>query len=178
MGNGSATSSNLPSWVAERFKTIEKTKSDKAVVKAEIKRLDEKLEGIEDKAEEHSCTKEGDIREMQTGAAASLRALETNTSEIKKVYRWYVRGLAALILFLITSGVGFVWYLAGMAFHLEAQGKALEKIELKLNQTPSAAEQMRSLERVMEEISTRTAEKAASKTAVRINGVDVKPPLP
>ena len=154
-------------WVKEQLKELKEKKSDRAVIKSEIKRVEGRIKALEDKPMDHACVREGDLRELRSELTSNTRRIENNTEEIKKVYKWYVRGLAALILFLITSGVGFVWYLAGMAFHLEAQGKALEKIELRLSRTPTPSEQIHSMEKTMREVWGAAAEKIADEAAER-----------
>lgn len=168
MEGTSSSRTAVPEWVGKRLESIEKLKSDRAVVKSEFRRVDGKLDDLEGRLDKgHSCVRERKIAEMQGQIATNVGDIEDNTEKVeqverdrveetKRMYSWYIRGLAALILFLVTSGVGFVWYLAGMAFNLEVQGDRLMKIETQAQKTsvPSA-----SLEKLIEDASDRAARK-------------------
>jgi len=165
----SSFTAKIPSWLDKRLDKIEKDKSDRAVVKAEFKRVDGEIEDLKTGMDKgHVCLQEGDLRTMESGIATNKKSIRENTEvirsiattsvdETKKLYRWYIRGLAAMLVFLLTTGAGFVWYLAGMAFHLEAQGKALEKVEKKVETTPAS-----SVEEMIEDAAQRAAQKTAS----------------
>jgi len=160
----------IPSWLDKRLDRIEKDKSDRAVVKSEFKRVDGDIEDLKTKiGEGHQCLREGAFEAMESSIAANKKGIRENTETIrevakvgveesKKLYRWYIRGLAAMLLFLVTTGAGFVWYLAGVAFHLEAHGEKLEKLEQKIEHPPA------SMEKIIEEAANRAAQKTAQRT--------------
>ena len=164
-------SNSIPRWVKDRLNFLEDNKSDKGVMKSEIKRLDEKLDDLEEISGVHNCAKESEISLLRGDVYSNCRTSTANTSEIRQVYRWYVRGLAALILFLVTSGVGFAWYLAGMAYQLEAQAKSLEKVERKLESPLPSSDQLHILKDILNKLSSRPTQKSsADEAVVRANG--------
>ncbi len=166
-----------PRWIQERLDKLEEKKSDKAVMKSEIRRIDDKLDDLDEDLgklpSDHNCVKEADLSKLESAVESNRGTVTVHTDEIKQIYRWYVRGLAAMIVFLLTSGVGFAWYLGGMAVELKSHGKSLEKIEHKLDQS-TPPEQTYNLSDTLEEISIRSAYKAAEETVVRMNGYHEK----
>lgn len=161
----------IPSWLDKRLDKIEKDKSDRAVVKAEFKRVDGDIEDLKTKISKgHQCLREGDIRTMESSIAANKKGIRENTETIrgvaqssveesKRVYRWYIRGLIGLILFLLTTGGGFVWYLAGVAFHLERHTEQIQKLEAGAEKPAAAVP----TEKMLEDLATRTAQKTAER---------------
>lgn len=166
----SSFTAKIPSWLDKRLDRIEKNKSDRAVVKAEFKRVDSEIEDLKaDVGKGHSCLREGDLSTMESSIATNKGGIRENTeairevaktsvSESKKLYRWYIRGLVGLILFLVTTGGGFVWYLAGVAFHLESHAEKLQKIEEEAEQSS-----VMPTEKMLEDIANRTAQKTAER---------------
>jgi len=129
MANGVDKSGDWKRWMEREVGE----KSDKAVVKSEVKRLDEKIDELTGKVgTKHPCEQEARIAGVEQ---LSVR----NQEAVQSMYKWYARGFAAVILVLLTSGAMFVWYLAGLSYNLEANNKVLEQVEDRHRQEDSAS---------------------------------------
>lgn len=158
-------SDGVPSWVRDKLNELERDKSDRAVVKAEVKRLESRMEGLAGDIGKTHCAKEAILASFQGVLTQAERDIECNTREIRGAYKWILRSLAALILFLITVAGGFVWYLAGMSFALKAHGEAIQEINKKLEASRPPALDLAPLQAMMQATATQAA-KDALKQAV------------
>jgi hypothetical protein len=137
-----------PSAFKMVWKELDK-KASKEVVETKMEALGADIERVEiETRKPHACAQdsrfsgiEGLAKEAQREAQDTQKTVvevQSNVKEVQKsisdMYKWYARGLGALILVLLTSGVAFVWYLSGLSYNLEANNVRLEKIELKTDQ--------------------------------------------
>jgi hypothetical protein len=142
------TPSDNPTQIKMVWKELDK-KAVKEVVEAKMEALEADIGRVESEARKpHVCVQ--DIRfsgiervatEAHRGAQDTQKTVtEVQTSvkeaqrSISDMYKWYARGLGALIFVLLTSGVAFVWYLSGLSYNLENNNVRLEKVEIKIDQ--------------------------------------------
>jgi len=156
----------------EQLRNLWKKKADDPVMQAEFKRVDEKLKDLEEELDKgHQCLKEGELSKIVASVETATKLAEGNAREIKKSYQWSIRILAGLILFLITTGVGFVWYLAGMAFKLEAHDTSISRIQVKMDKIETEPQQ---IENMIDRAARRAAERVVRGTSTQNNNENQK----
>jgi hypothetical protein len=145
------------------WKELEK-KADKAVMEAKMEGLEKDIERIDQTASKpHACAQEKRLADAEGQSKANQEA-------VTNMYKWFARGFGALVIVLLTSGVMFVWYLAGLSYNLEANNNRLEKLEAKQNDVriapaldPASLEPM--LQRVAATAAAAAAQEASKATA-------------
>jgi|GEM_PF-4784457 len=177
MDDGTRTASpGVPQWVENKLSALERDKSDKAVVKSEVKRLESKMNDVaEDVRAGHACLKEGPFALLQTETEAAKKMSEQNAADIKGAYQWILRGLAALVLFLVTVAGGFVWYLAGMSFALKTHSDAIQEINKKLEAQAAPKLDLAPLQAMMQKTATQAATEALKNAPPPAPVVPVRP---
>ena len=143
------------------WKELEK-KADKAVMEAKMEGLEKDIARVEDDAKKpHPCAQDSRVVQLEKQGADNLAAIKDTQKSVSDMYKWYARGLGALILVLLTSGVAFVWYLSGLSYNLEANNVRLEKLESKQNDVKIApALDPAALEPMLQRLATTAAQEA------------------
>ena len=146
------------------WKELEK-KAVKEVVEAKLENIDSELDRVRDDvtqvenlvARGHKCAQEPKLEALsKTG--------ESNQKAISDMYRWYARGLGAVILVLLTSGVAFVWYLSGLSYNLENNNTRLGRIEATADQLREKSTlTVETLEPLLQRLADKAADSAAQK---------------
>lgn len=141
------------------WKELEK-KADKAVMEAKMEGIEKDVERIDQTASKpHACAQEKRLVDAEGQAKANQEA-------VTNMYKWFARGFGALVIVLLTSGVMFVWYLAGLSYNLEANNNRLEKLEAKQNDVRIApALDPASLEPMLQRVAATAAAAAAQEAA-------------
>lgn len=170
------TPANSPSQFKMVWKELDK-KAVKEVVEAKMEALEADIGRVGDDARKpHVCVQDSRFSGVERVATEAQREaqdtqktvteVQTNVKEAQKsisdMYKWYARGLGALILVLLTSGVAFVWYLSGLSYNLENNNVRLEKMELKVEQakTPPLLDAA-ALEPLLQRVADVAAKKAS-----------------
>lgn len=116
------------------WKELDK-KAVKEVMEAKLENIDSALERVrEDVTEVERLVADGHKCEQKPRLETLSKASESNQKAISDMYKWYARGLGAVVLVLLTSGVAFVWYLSGLSYNLENNNLRLGRIEAKTDQ--------------------------------------------
>jgi len=142
------TPTDNPSQIKMVWKELDK-KAVKEVVEAKMEALEADIGRVgADARKPHTCVQDTRFSGIERVAIEAQREaqdtqktvveVQTSVKETQKsisdMYKWYARGLGALIFVLLTSGVAFVWYLSGLSYNLESNNVRLEKMELKVEQ--------------------------------------------
>lgn len=155
------TPTDNPSTTKMVWKELEK-KADRAVMEAKMEGLEKDIERIDQAASKpHPCAQDSRVVQLEKQGAENLAAIKDTQKSVSDMYKWYARGLGALILVLLTSGVAFVWYLSGLSYNLENNNVRLEKLESKQNDVKIApALDPAMIEPMLQRIATTAAQEA------------------
>jgi hypothetical protein len=152
-------------WVRDRLATLERDKSDRAVVKSEVKRLEGLMNAVAGEASRSHCSQEGTLAALQTQLATVGDNVRGHDAEIKGAYKWLLRSLMAIVVFLVTVAGGFVWYLAGMSFAIRTHGVAIQEINKKLEAQAAPKLDLAPLQAMMQQTATQAAAAALKQSA-------------
>jgi hypothetical protein len=149
------------------WKELDK-KAVKEVMEAKIATLEDSIERVEQEARKpHLCGQDARLKHIEDSGTKIEKVVEIAQKSISDMYKWYARGLGALIFVLLTSGVAFVWYLSGLSYNLENNNVRLEKVEKKQDDVRIApALDPAAFEPMLQKLATTAAQEAvkANKT--------------
>lgn len=149
------------------WKELDK-KAVKEVMEAKIETLEAGIERVESEARKpHQCGQDSRLVHIENAGQETKKAVAEAQKNISDMYKWYARGLGAIIFVLLTSGVAFVWYLSGLSYNLENNNARLEKVEKKQDDVRIApALDPAAFEPLLQKLATTAAQEAvkASKT--------------